>query len=39
VYEDTVALSTEELHEPLRTPRRRRRLVGEGTAENLSGDQ
>jgi hypothetical protein len=39
VYEDTVALSTEELHEPLRTPRRRRRLLGEGTAENLTGDQ
>jgi hypothetical protein len=39
VLDDTVALSTEELHEPLRTPRRRRRGVAEGTAENLTGDQ
>jgi hypothetical protein len=40
VYEDTMALSTEELHEPLRTPRRRRRMpLGEDTAENLTGDQ
>jgi hypothetical protein len=38
VFEDTVAMSTEELHEPLRTPRRGRRAA-EDTAENLSGDQ
>jgi predicted amidophosphoribosyltransferase len=39
VLEDTMALSTEELHEPLRTPRRRRRSVAEDTAEGLTGDQ
>ena len=39
VFEDTMALSTEELHEPLRTPRRRRRGVAEGNAEDLAGDQ
>jgi hypothetical protein len=39
VFEETMALSTEELHEPLRTPRRRRRAVADGTAEDLTGDQ
>jgi len=39
VLEDTMALSTEELHEPLRTPRRRRRSVAEDSAEGLTGDQ
>jgi hypothetical protein len=41
VYEDTVALTPEQLGEPLRTPRRRRRAVDgvEDTAENLTGDQ
>jgi hypothetical protein len=39
VLEDTMALSTEELHEPLRTPRHRRRPVAEDTAEGLTGDQ
>ena len=39
VFEETMALSTEELHEPLRTPRRRRRSVAEGTAEDLTGEQ
>jgi hypothetical protein len=33
-----MALSTEELHEPLRTPRRRRALA-EVAAEDLTGDQ
>src|SRR3954463_10758851 len=37
VFEDTVALSTEELHEPLRMPRRRRRSAADGTAEDLTG--
>ena len=40
VYEDTMALSTEELHAPLRTPRRRRRSpLDDDTAENLTGDR
>jgi hypothetical protein len=39
VFEDTIAMSTEELHEPLRVPRRGRRTVTEGTAEELTGDQ
>ena len=40
VYDETMALSTEQLHEPLRTPRRRRRTsLGEDTAENLTRDQ
>jgi hypothetical protein len=39
VFDDTMALSTEELHEPLRTPRRPRRSVAGDTAENLTGDQ
>ena len=39
VFEETMALSTKELHEPLRTPRRRRRGVAEGAAEDLAGDQ
>jgi hypothetical protein len=39
VFEETMALSPEELGEPLRTPRRRRRSLGEDTAENLAGDQ
>ncbi len=40
VYEDTVALSTEELHQPLRTPRRRRRPARtEDAAESVGGDQ
>ena len=40
VYEETMALSPEELREPLRTPRRRRRTgFEEDTAENLTGDQ
>src|SRR3954451_16267213 len=39
VFEDTVALSTEELHEPLRMPRRRRSAAADGTAEDLTGDQ
>jgi RNA polymerase subunit RPABC4/transcription elongation factor Spt4 len=38
VFEETMALSTEELHEPLRTSRRRR-SAAEDTAENLTGDQ
>jgi double zinc ribbon protein len=39
VLDETIALSPEDLHEPLRTPRRRRRSIAEGTAENLAGDQ
>ena len=41
VYEETMALSPEDLHATLRSPRRRRRSrdYHEGTAENLSGDQ
>jgi hypothetical protein len=39
VFEDTIAMSTEELHEPLRVPRRGRRTVTEGTAGELTGDQ
>jgi Double zinc ribbon len=39
VFDETMALSTEELHQPLRTPRRRRRSVAEDTAENLTGEQ
>jgi hypothetical protein len=39
VFEDTMALSTEELHEPLRTPRRPRQSVARDTAEKLTGDQ
>jgi Double zinc ribbon len=38
VFDETMALSTEELHQPLRT-RRRRRSVAEDTAENLTGEQ
>jgi RNA polymerase subunit RPABC4/transcription elongation factor Spt4 len=39
VFEDTMALSTEELHEPLRTPRHRRRALAEDAAEDLTGDK
>jgi hypothetical protein len=39
VFDETMALSTEELHQPLRTPRRGRRSVAEDTAENLTGEQ
>jgi hypothetical protein len=39
VFEETMALSPEQLREPLRTPRRRRRGFDEDTAENLTGDQ
>lgn len=40
IFEETMALSPEELGEPLRTPRRRRhRGLEEDTAENLTGDQ
>jgi hypothetical protein len=40
VFEETMALSPEELDEPLRTPSRRRRgRIEEDTAENLTGDQ
>ena len=39
VFEETMALSAEELSEPLRTPRPRRRGLDEDTAENLAGDQ
>ena len=40
VYEETMALSPDEVQEPLRTPRRPRRPgFGEDTAENLTGDQ
>jgi hypothetical protein len=39
VFEETMALSTEELHEPLRTPRRRRQPLPEGAAEDLTPDQ
>jgi hypothetical protein len=34
-----MALSTEELHEPLRTPRHRRRALAEDAAEDLTGDK
>jgi Double zinc ribbon len=39
VYEETMTLSPEQLREPLRTTRRRRRGLEEDTAENLTGDQ
>jgi hypothetical protein len=39
VYDETMALSPDELREPLRMPRRRRRGLEEDTAENLTGDQ
>jgi hypothetical protein len=40
VYEETMTLSPEQLREPLRTTRRRRRRgLEEDTAENLTGDQ
>jgi hypothetical protein len=40
VYEETLALPPEGLNEPLRMPRRRRRVaLEEDTAENLRGDQ
>ena len=40
VYEETMALAPDDLHESLRSPRRRRRRgFGEDTAENLTGDQ
>ncbi|HKP17274.1 MAG TPA: zinc ribbon domain-containing protein [Gaiellaceae bacterium] len=38
VFDETMALPPEELHAPLRM-RRRRRAVGEDTAENLTGEQ
>ena len=39
VFEETMALSPEELREPLRMPRRRRRSLDEDAAENPAGDQ
>jgi len=41
VYDETMALSPDDLHESLRSPRRRRRSrsYDEDTAENLTGDQ
>jgi hypothetical protein len=39
VFEETLALSPEELREPLRTPRRSSRSFDDDTAENLTGEQ